>query len=89
MLFENFINPLDNMGIYFTKYLKGITGIFIREGNCTCCRYAKELPHGDCSFEHLERGGSVVECLTGDQEAPGSSLTGVTALWSLSKTHLS
>ena len=36
-----------------------------------------------------ERSGSVVECLTQDQEAAGSSLTGVTALWSLSKTHLS
>ena len=36
-----------------------------------------------------ECGGSVVECLTGDQEAMGSSLTSVTALWSLSKTHLS
>ena len=33
--------------------------------------------------------GSVVECLTRDQRAAGSSLTGVTALWSLSKTHLS
>ena len=36
-----------------------------------------------------ERSGSMVECLTGDQEAAGSSLTGVTALLSLSKTHLS
>ena len=36
-----------------------------------------------------ERSGSVVECLTRDQKAAGSSLTGVTALWSLSKTHLS
>ena len=34
-------------------------------------------------------GSSVVECLTRDREAVGSSLTGVTALWSLSKTHLS
>ena len=33
--------------------------------------------------------GSVVEYLTGDRGAAGSSLTGVTALWSLSKTHLS
>ena len=33
--------------------------------------------------------GSVVECLTRDRRAAGSSLTGVTALWSLSKTHLS
>ena len=35
------------------------------------------------------RSGSVVECLTPDLGAAGSSLTGVTALWSLSKTHLS
>ena len=32
---------------------------------------------------------SVVECLTQDRGAGGSSLTGVTASWSLSKTHLS
>ena len=31
----------------------------------------------------------VVECLTRDRRAAGSSLNGVTALWSLSKTHLS
>ena len=39
--------------------------------------------------DHEIRGssGSVVECLT--QGAAGPSLTGVTALWSLSKTHLS
>ena len=36
-----------------------------------------------------ERSGSVVECLTQDQGAAGSSLTGVTVLWSLSKTHFS
>ena len=36
-----------------------------------------------------ERSGSVVECLTRDRRAAGSSLTGVTALMSLSKTHLS
>ena len=36
-----------------------------------------------------ERSGSVVECLTRDRRAPGFSLTGVTALWSVSKTHLS
>ena len=36
-----------------------------------------------------ERSGVVVECLTQDRGAVGSSLTGVTALWSLSKTHLS
>ena len=31
------------------------------------------------------RSGSVVECLTRDRGAAGSSLTSVTALWSLSK----
>ena len=36
----------------------------------------------------MERSVSVVECLTRDREAAGSSLTDVTALWSLSKTHL-
>ena len=40
-------------------------------------------------FSCRERSGSVVECLTQDRRAVGSSLTGVTALWSLSKTHLS
>ena len=35
-----------------------------------------------------ERSGSEEECLTQDGFV-GSSLTGVTALWSLSKTHLS
>ena len=35
------------------------------------------------------RSDSVVECLTGDCGAAGASLTGVTAMWSLSKTHLS
>ena len=36
-----------------------------------------------------ERCGSVVECLARDRGAAGWSLTGVTALWSLSQTHLS
>ena len=39
--------------------------------------------------DNRERSGSVVECLTRDRRVAGSSLTGVTALWSLSKTHLS
>ena len=34
-------------------------------------------------------GSPVAQCLTRDREAAGSSLTSVTALWSLSKTHLS
>ena len=44
---------------------------------------------GDVTPDSRERSGSVVECLTRDRRAAGSSLTGVTALWSLSKTHLS
>ena len=41
------------------------------------------------TFYNRERSGSVVEFLTRDRGAAGLSLTGVTALWSLSKTHLS
>ena len=44
--------------------------------------------HVDVTLER-ERSGSVVECLTRDRDAAGLSLTGVTVLWSLSKTHLS
>ena len=39
--------------------------------------------------EFRERSGSVVEWVTRDRRAAGSSLTDVMALWSLSKTHLS
>ena len=39
--------------------------------------------------QYRERSGSEVEYLTRDHQAAGSSLTGVTVLWSLSKTHLS
>ena len=51
--------------------------------------------YGNQSIENIgikyvrERSGSVVECLTRDRGAAGSSFTGVTVLWSLSKTHLS
>ena len=44
-----------------------------------------------CSWKHQhlrERSGSMVECLARDRGAGGSSLTGVTVLWSLSKTYL-
>ena len=39
-------------------------------------------------YIQINSGDSVVECLTPDPGAAGSSLTGVTVLWSLSKTHL-
>ena len=41
------------------------------------------------TMEFRERSGSVVESLTRDRGATGSSINGVTALWSLNKTHLS
>ena len=57
------------------------------------CSVALVTYNGNCSvFEKVstrERSGSEVECLTRDRGAAGSSLVGVTALWSLSKTHLS
>ena len=55
-------------------------------------RFSRFEGHMSLKYSTLssrERGGSVVECLTRDRRAAGSSLTGVTALWSLSETHLS
>ena len=50
-----------------------------------------EISQKSMNFVHsyVHGGSSVVECLTRAGRATGSSLTGVTALWSLSKTHLS
>ena len=50
-----------------------------------------EVPYFSCvgPINEREHSGSVVECLTRDRGAAGSSLTGGTALWSLGKTHLS
>ena len=53
------------------------------------CNLARALPICMVQGRNWERSGSVVERLTRDRGAAGSSLTGVTALWSLSKTHLS
>ena len=41
------------------------------------------------SITFRERSGPVVECLAQDRGVARSSLTRATALWSLSKTHLS
>ena len=54
----------------------------------------RSVLHGQVSLAAVyqiqrEGSGSVVECLTRDGGAAGLSLTGVTALWSLRKTHLS
>ena len=64
---------------YMDKYTKAIY-LFMDHTPASCIQ---------CTILKRERGGSVVERLTRDRRAAGSSLTGVTVLWSLSKTHLS
>ena len=51
--------------------------------------YLLSLPGSLYTFFIVDSSGSVVECLTCERGAAGSSLTGLTALWSFSKTHLS
>ena len=68
-------------------------GFLSLKGGCTCSYEPTlvKMSH-NCWKSHVaarERSGSVVECLIRDRRAAGSSLTGVIALWSLSKTHLS
>ena len=53
------------------------------------CHSTDDCLSVDISIMKRERSGSVVECLTRNPGAGGSSLTGVTVLWSLSKKHLS
>ena len=78
---------------------------FIKETLCPCCKnhreggdyvYGVKFIGGIMSIKAMLCFVSiyiywslVVECLTRDRRAAGSSLTGVTVLWSLSKTHLS
>ena len=57
--------------------------------DCLQCVIVVFLDHTHFFIGNRERSGSVVECLTRDQGVEGSSLTGVTVLWSLSKIHLS
>ena len=51
-----------------------------------CCQLQAKVCAGSTVY-FWEHSGSVVECLTRDQGAAGLCLTGVTALWSLSKIH--
>ena len=53
------------------------------------CSSRLVITDNSSNSDERERSGSVVEFLTRDRGAVGSSLTGVTVLWSLSKTHLS
>ena len=63
------------------------------KGGCKITVYGTHVVHW--GFNELlvtqvwERSGSVVECLARDRGTASSNLTGVTALWSLSNTHLS
>ena len=57
---------------------------------CICTGSPESLHGHVCDKNHFQPGSSsVVEWLTRYRGAVGTSLTGVTALWSLSKTHLS
>ena len=71
--------------------LQRLTKFFLLFTKLSCCNAQYFLYKHLCLHSNpcRERSGSVVECLTRDQRATGSSLTGVTALWSLSKTHFS
>ena len=80
-------------------------GTRVKSGEITkTSEYDQEMPQSQTADQPLnlfeayvhhnltifyQTGSAVVECLTQDREAMGSSLTGLTALWSLSKTHLS
>ena len=48
-----------------------------------------EHQRGITEMRNRERSGSVIVCLTQGRRVGSSSLTGVKALWSLRKTHLS
>ena len=72
-----------------------LTGIY-KDTVKSCATIQLYILYYACKFRnkilfdlYRECSGSVVECLTREREAAGSSLTGVTALLSLSKTHLS
>ena len=78
-------NKTSYMYIYaWYKYLSHAIGVL---GNALFINNV--LQAGDDCLHLRERSGSLVEWQTRDRGAVDSSLTGVTALWSLSKTHLS
>ena len=55
--------------------------------SCAMQKHLEFVISSEFLVVHLQQ--IVVECLTRDRGAGGLSLTGFTALWSLSKTHLS
>ena len=86
-------NSLDpDQAQHFVRSNLGQTNLrrLSAEGLCfkvteTAPDFANSMDNPNCR----ERSGTVVERLTRDLRAAGSSLTGVTVLWSLSKAHLS
>ena len=61
--------------------------------NVLNCKYSLEscrvqIPEIESKISFWERSGSVVECLTRDQGVAGSTLTGVTVLWSFKARHI-
>ena len=59
-------------------YCSRVTGALKKSSNSLSVN--RGLPSGRITVSSRERSGSVVECLTRDRRAAGSSLTGVTAL---------
>ena len=59
--------------------IQQIQGYFCNVNNSHVCYMEFDFVRV-CHIRVRERSGSVVECLTRDQRAAGSSLTGVTAL---------
>ena len=92
------VNTYNNASLFHALILSGSLGRCLNTQSIGFVFQIASLVPGKCGciktctlvFKIFrERSGSVVECLTQDRGAAGSSLTGVTMLWSLSKTHLS
>ena len=72
----------QNYGRLFGKYLTDPENFFVISSDF--CHWGKNKKLKKKLKNLRERSGSVIECLTRDQGAAGSSLTGV---MSLNKTH--
>ena len=70
------MNTLYKDTLYNSIILHNVSSFYL---NVTLTSAKLELEF--ITTEIREHSGPVVECLTGDREAAGSSLTGVTVLW--------
>ena len=80
---KGFTKLLDGLDVHKASGLDGLSARVLKE--CS----DEISPILELIFNVRENSGSIVECLTRDRRTAGSSLTGVTTLWFLSKTHLS